>query len=118
GFAHERCRVPADRARHRRTPGYPSPARTADVAQRRARMVGAAGRAGARVGGTRVCQVSGRSPARTADPGSRRAPFRLMTGHGVTRILVTGGSGFIGSRLALLASQQGHALPVVTAVNN
>jgi dihydroflavonol-4-reductase len=41
-----------------------------------------------------------------------------MTEHGVTRILVTGGSGFIGSRLALLASQQDHALTVVTAVNN
>ena len=36
----------------------------------------------------------------------------------VPRILVTGGSGFIGSRLALLAGQHGHAPTVVTAVNN
>jgi len=41
-----------------------------------------------------------------------------VTGAGVTRILVTGGSGFIGSRLALLASQQGYAPAVVTAINN
>ncbi len=42
-----------------------------------------------------------------------------MTDHtSLPRILVTGGSGFIGSRLALLASQHGHAPTVVTAVNN
>ncbi len=42
-----------------------------------------------------------------------------MTDHSsVPRILVTGGSGFIGSRLALLAAQQGYASTVVTAINN
>jgi dihydroflavonol-4-reductase len=41
-----------------------------------------------------------------------------VTEDGVTRILVTGGSGFIGSRLALLASQEGYAPAVVTAINN
>jgi dihydroflavonol-4-reductase len=34
------------------------------------------------------------------------------------RILITGGSGFIGSRLAQLAAQRGHVLTVVSAVNN
>jgi dihydroflavonol-4-reductase len=34
------------------------------------------------------------------------------------RIFVTGGSGFIGSRLAPLARAQGHAVTVVSAVNN
>src|SRR5579864_4455606 len=34
------------------------------------------------------------------------------------RIFLTGGSGFIGSRLAPLAVQNGHAVTVVTAVNN
>lgn len=34
------------------------------------------------------------------------------------RIFVTGGSGFIGSRLAPLAVQNGHTVTVVTAVNN
>jgi dihydroflavonol-4-reductase len=38
--------------------------------------------------------------------------------HDSRRILITGGSGFIGSRLAQLAAQQGHTLTVVTAVNN
>ena len=35
-----------------------------------------------------------------------------------SRIFITGGSGFIGSRLALLAVERGHAVTVVTAVNN
>lgn len=34
------------------------------------------------------------------------------------RIFITGGSGFIGSRLAPLAVQSGHQVTVVTAVNN
>ena len=34
------------------------------------------------------------------------------------RIFLTGGSGFIGSRLAPLAVENGHAVTVVTAVNN
>jgi nucleoside-diphosphate-sugar epimerase len=34
------------------------------------------------------------------------------------RIFITGGSGFIGSRLARLAVERGHAVTVVTAVNN
>jgi dihydroflavonol-4-reductase len=34
------------------------------------------------------------------------------------RIFLTGGSGFIGSRLAPLAVQAGHAVTVVTAINN
>lgn len=36
----------------------------------------------------------------------------------VPRILLTGGSGFIGSRLALLASERGPAPTVVTAINS
>ena len=35
-----------------------------------------------------------------------------------SRIFITGGSGFIGSRLARLAVERGHAVTVVTAVNN
>jgi dihydroflavonol-4-reductase len=34
------------------------------------------------------------------------------------RLFITGGSGFIGSRLARLAVERGHAVTVVTAVNN
>lgn len=34
------------------------------------------------------------------------------------RLFITGGSGFIGSRLARLAIERGHAVTVVTAVNN
>ena len=34
------------------------------------------------------------------------------------RIFITGGSGFIGSRLAPLAVQEGHAVTVVTLINN
>ena len=34
------------------------------------------------------------------------------------RLFITGGSGFIGSRLAQLAVERGHAVTVVTAVNN
>jgi dihydroflavonol-4-reductase len=34
------------------------------------------------------------------------------------RLFITGGSGFIGSRLAALAVERGHAVTVVTAVNN
>jgi dihydroflavonol-4-reductase len=41
-----------------------------------------------------------------------------MTAQTLSRILITGGSGFIGARLAQLARQRGHALTVVTAVNN
>ena len=42
----------------------------------------------------------------------------MTTNKNLPRILVTGGSGFIGSRLAQLAFAQGHAVTVVTAVNN
>src|SRR5215471_7074406 len=34
------------------------------------------------------------------------------------RIFLTGGSGFIGSRLAPLAVENGHAVTVVTPINN
>ena len=42
----------------------------------------------------------------------------MTTNKNPARILMTGGSGFIGSRLAQLAFRQGHALTVVTAVKN
>jgi nucleoside-diphosphate-sugar epimerase len=42
----------------------------------------------------------------------------MTTEKTLPRIFVTGGSGFIGSRLARLAVERGHAVTVVTAVNN
>jgi dihydroflavonol-4-reductase len=42
----------------------------------------------------------------------------MATETSLPRIFMTGGSGFIGSRLALLAVERGHAVTVVTAVNN
>jgi hypothetical protein len=50
-----------------------------------------------------------RSPARSA----RYEPRKSLP-----RLFITGGSGFIGSRLARLAVERGHAVTVVTAVNN
>lgn len=42
----------------------------------------------------------------------------MTTDPSLPRILITGGSGFIGSRLAQLAGERGHALTVITAVNS
>lgn len=42
----------------------------------------------------------------------------MATEQSLPRIFITGGSGFIGSRLARLAVERGHAVTVVTAINN